>query len=228
VFNHQEHDFGSFRKVTRGIYTDWLYLNIGKRLREATKKQEELAQALDSHILTTGIQDDMSSSNAISKYDAFDNFNIFPCSTDVSVQSSSSQNISLYSPQIEQVPTICRELCSTPTVLAALYFNGEILGLSCTSSPLGRSPPATIDTPLPLQPTPNQLMMVHYTSFDRFPFPRMRDNTISLISIIDTEDFIRDLFTMPTFTIRSGGASWDPSAWEMDKSFAEKWGFLFY
>jgi hypothetical protein len=55
----------------------------------------------------------------------------------------------------------------------------------------------------------------------------MRDNAINLSSFIDEEEFERDLFTKPSFSIRPGAASWDPTAWKMEKSFAQKWGFLF-
>jgi hypothetical protein len=56
----------------------------------------------------------------------------------------------------------------------------------------------------------------------------MRDNTINLSAIIDVEEFSRDLFTIPSFTITAGTATWDPRAWKIEKPFAEKWGFLFY
>jgi hypothetical protein len=56
----------------------------------------------------------------------------------------------------------------------------------------------------------------------------MRDNTINLSAIIDVEEFSKDLFTIPSFTITPGTASWDPRAWKIERPFAEKWGFLFY
>jgi hypothetical protein len=56
----------------------------------------------------------------------------------------------------------------------------------------------------------------------------MRDNTINLSAIIDEDEFSKDLFTMPSFTITPGAATWDPRAWRIEKPFADKWGFLFY
>jgi len=55
----------------------------------------------------------------------------------------------------------------------------------------------------------------------------MRDNLINMYAIIDDEDFTRDLFTMPSFNITPGLASWDPKAWKIEEYFAIKWGFLF-
>ena len=56
----------------------------------------------------------------------------------------------------------------------------------------------------------------------------MRDNMINMTAISDENDFTRDLFTMPSFSITQGAATWDPRAWKIENPFADKWGFLFY
>jgi hypothetical protein len=40
-------------------------------------------------------------------------------------------------------------------------------------------------------------MNVHPRWYDRLPFPRMRDSLIKLVGVIDEEELLRDLFTMP-------------------------------
>ncbi|KAK3716138.1 hypothetical protein LTR37_006583 [Vermiconidia calcicola] len=117
------------------------------------------------------------------------------------------------------------ELPCPITVFAALYLNGRILGLECSTSAAFKSPPASPDVPLSLQPTRTQLSTVHFGGIDRFPFPKMRDN---LIHLTNEEEFSKDLFTMPSFEIRPGAMPWDARAWTMEKPFADKWSFLFY
>ena len=121
--------------------------------------------------------------------------------------------------------------CELPcplTVLSALFINGKVLGMTCGTPIAAKSSPASPDVPLSLQPTPTQLLTVHFRVIDRFPFPKMRDNFINMSAIIDDEEFSSDIFTMPSFSITPGGAPWDPGAWKMEKAFADKWGFLFY
>jgi hypothetical protein len=65
-------------------------------------------------------------------------------------------------------------------------------------------------------------------AWDRFPFPKMRDNAINLGCMISEDDFSQDLFLRPSFSITPGAATWDPRAWKIEKPFAAKWGFLFY
>ena len=120
------------------------------------------------------------------------------------------------------------ELPYSLSVLGALYINGEILGLTCSKAAFAKSSPVSPDVPLPLHPTATQLVTVHFGGIDRFPFPQMRDNAINMSAIIDEDEFSRDLFTMPSFSITPGAPSWDPLAWKMEKPFADKWGFLFY
>ena len=140
----------------------------------------------------------------------------------------SSQNLSFCPSSAGQVPSLSYELPYQFTVHGALYINGEILGLkACFGIPM-KSPPASSEVPLSLQPTQAQLITVHYTGIDRFPFPKMRENAINLSSIIDEEELARDFYLMPTFTISPGASPWDPRAWKIEKPFADKWGFLFY
>jgi hypothetical protein len=48
------------------------------------------------------------------------------------------------------------------------------------------------------------------------------------MGIIDEEEFMSDLFCFTSFTLDSGAASWDPTAWKIGKEFSAKWGYLFY
>lgn len=113
-------------------------------------------------------------------------------------------------------------------VYSALWNNGHLLGLTCTEglAPIlseQRGP----DIPQTLHPTDMQLTHVHPPWIDRFPFPLMRDNFILLLGLIDTEDFLYDIFNGPSFSLVPGGASWDPKAWTVEESWKKKWGFLF-
>lgn len=114
-----------------------------------------------------------------------------------------------------------------PTVFAALWDNGAMMGLSCGTSVPAKSRPVGNEIPEALRPTTLQLTTTHPIWIDRFPFARMRDNFISLSGLIDEEEFLRDLFSMDSFTIKPGKAGWDSTAWSINPSFAEKWGFLF-
>lgn len=139
----------------------------------------------------------------------------------------SSQCVNITTSGSQQRFTISYDIPYQQTVFSALYLNGEILGLICGIHPR-QSPPASASIPLPLHPTPTQLYTVHNTGYDRFPFPRMRDNVILHHELIDDDEFFRDIFTIPCFTIKPGKAPWDPSGWIIEKPFADKWGFLFY
>ncbi|PSN69232.1 hypothetical protein BS50DRAFT_586569 [Corynespora cassiicola Philippines] len=112
-------------------------------------------------------------------------------------------------------------------VYGALYLNGEILGLTCSAVIPSKSSPARPGTPPSLRPTQMQLMTIHAPWIDRIPFPKMRDSLISLSGILDEDEVLRDLALIPSFTITPGGASWDPRAWNIEKPFADKWGYLF-
>lgn len=112
--------------------------------------------------------------------------------------------------------------------IIAVTENGTILGLSCHGSKFDTSPPQPLTIPESLYPTPLQLSTPHHDWIDRFPFPRMRDNMIILNDTIDVKDILCDFFLMRSFSVRSGGASWDPDAWLISPEFNEKWGYLFY
>jgi hypothetical protein len=112
-------------------------------------------------------------------------------------------------------------------VWTALYMNGSIMGLSCSTVYPAKSRPVDPSIPSTLQPTALQLITIHPPWIDRFPFPEMRDNLINAIGLVEEEDFLRDLFCMGSFEIKPGGAPWDPNAWIIGEAFREKWGFLF-
>lgn len=51
---------------------------------------------------------------------------------------------------------------------------------------------------------------------------------ITLMSIIDEEEFLADLFCLTSFSVRPGAAPWDPKAWKIGQDFSAKWGYLFF
>ena len=102
------------------------------------------------------------------------------------------------------------------------------MGISCSISSSSKSRQVGPEIPDSLRPTELQLTVVHPRWIDRFPFPKMRDNMITLLGIIDEEEFMADLFCFTSFTLDTGAASWDPKAWKIGKEFAAKWGYLFY
>ncbi|KAH4264464.1 hypothetical protein HBI04_080590 [Parastagonospora nodorum] len=119
------------------------------------------------------------------------------------------------------------------TIFTALYLNGLTLSLSCTACLHTPSPPAHASHPLSLHPTPTQLTTAHPRWFDRLPFPTMRDNLIRLMDmgVLDEEEFLRDLFTMESWRIETGGVGWSESAWNtrgwrMEGAWRGKWGWL--
>ncbi|TVY19299.1 hypothetical protein LARI1_G003538 [Lachnellula arida] len=116
------------------------------------------------------------------------------------------------------------------TLFSALFRNGVILGLSCSTSSIGISTPTSTSTPstIPesLRPTPLQVRRVHFQWIDRFPFPRMRDNMIERDDAYSAEDFLGDIFSVETFRIRPGFMSWDPEAWVVKGDFRKKWMLL--
>jgi hypothetical protein len=113
------------------------------------------------------------------------------------------------------------------TIYSALYTTGRMLGIPCVTSMISKSKLAPAEIPLSLQPTPTQLYNVHYLFIDRFPLPGLRNNMIELQDHFNAEEFIADIFTMPSFIIASGYQCWDPAAWAVAAEFKSKWEFLF-
>jgi hypothetical protein len=111
-------------------------------------------------------------------------------------------------------------------VYDALWRNGEFFGIRCGQS--GKSKVVGPEVPESLQPTPLQLATDHMLWIDRLPFPKMRDNLIILIGVIDEDEFECDLVSPNSFTLTSSETPWDPSVWRVGKQFWEKWGYLFY
>lgn len=146
-----------------------------------------------------------------------------PCEATDPLQPATGQHITY-----DHAPNLSFDVPFQLTLAAALFINGQILGLTCCVLIPARSSPASPDVPEPLRPTVLQLLTIHSTSVDRFPFPKMRDNFINMSSIFDEEELTRDLLLMPSLSITPGCLPWDPRAWKMEKSFAEKWGFLFH
>ena len=102
------------------------------------------------------------------------------------------------------------------------------MGLTCGTTVPGKSTPQPPSIPSPLHPTAIQLTTIHPRWIDRIPFPRMRDNLITLTGIVDEEEFLRDMFGMESFSIKPGFAGWDRMGWVMGREFSKKWGYLFY
>lgn len=114
------------------------------------------------------------------------------------------------------------------TVFTALFMNGQILAIPCSTLLASKSPRPTASIPIPLRPTASQLMTVHFQWIDRLPFPKLRDSLIKLQGVVDLGEFLNDIFVMPSFVIRPGAACWDPRAWSMETVWARKWGWLFF
>lgn len=114
------------------------------------------------------------------------------------------------------------------TVFSALFINGQMLGIPCSTSHINRTPAPKPSVPLPLHATETQRLVMHPSWFDRLPFPKMRDSLITLQGVLDEEEIVKDLFTMPSWTIQAGRACWDPRAWKMEKEWSTKWGWLMF
>lgn len=114
------------------------------------------------------------------------------------------------------------------SIYAALFNNGSLMGIPCSVSTPKKSAVPGPEVPESLQPTDLQLSTIHPSWIDRFPFPKMRDNMITLLGIINEEEFLADLFCLTSFTLDPGAAPWDPAAWKIGRDFSEKWGYLFY
>lgn len=114
------------------------------------------------------------------------------------------------------------------TVFTALFLNGQILSIQCSTTTASKSSLPTAAVPISLRPTVSQLTTVHYQWIDRLPFPKLRDSLIRLQSVVDLDEFLNDIFVAPSFSIKRGAESWDAQAWSMEAVWAKKWGWLFF
>lgn len=150
---------------------------------------------------------------------------------DTGCSSSSLPSRSSYNPSSTCLISKLNARISQPivnhTIYSALFHNGVILGLACSSSTVSKSRPAPVNTPESLRPIPLQMEEVHFEWIDRFPLPKLRHSMIRFSDVINSEEFLADIFTGQTFTIQPGRPSWDPDAWEATPEFREKWGYLF-
>ncbi|KAF2113348.1 hypothetical protein BDV96DRAFT_121725 [Lophiotrema nucula] len=215
-----------------------------KRLREAkgnakqattapeTEKQNDTQSSENNHVSTSGPQDQLITSESCSSLSS-----LSPSSRASREHSCSmTGNMGLLPFDLGDISFCANMLGSagspyhqTPhphTVFSALYINGQILGLSCSTTIPAKSKQASDDIPLTLRPTTLQLSTIHPLWIDRLPLARLRDNLITMTGIMDEELFLKDVFLGPSFTITPGFATWDPDGWKMEKSFAEKWGYL--
>jgi hypothetical protein len=111
------------------------------------------------------------------------------------------------------------------SLCAALHNNARLQGISCLVPTARTSPPATLDLPFPLHPTPLQMARIHLPYIDCFPIPQLRDKLIMWNGLVDEEDFCADLLGTNSFVVQ-GMQSWDPAGWVVDRTFKEKWRFL--
>lgn len=102
------------------------------------------------------------------------------------------------------------------------------MGIPCSIVMVNKTPKFGDELPEPLRPTKLQMTVDHPRWIDRFPFPKMRDNLITLMNIIDQEEFFADLFCLNSFELEPGAAPWDPETWKIGDEFSKKWGYLFY
>ena len=127
------------------------------------------------------------------------------------------------------IPLLLPDQLTLPlNVYTALFLNGQILSIVCSTTMASKSSPPTASIPLPLRPTSSQLTTVHFQWIDRLPFPKLRDSLIRLQGVVDLDEFLNDIFVAPSFSIRKGAESWDPRAWSMEGAWAKKWGWLFF
>ncbi|KAH6665945.1 hypothetical protein B0J14DRAFT_604971 [Halenospora varia] len=163
---------------------------------------------------------------------------VVPYATPPATSSSSSASDSSLSdipgyqhspPNFSTTPTATSfQVTPSHTVYSALFHNGVLLGLPCSTASISRSSPAASHTPPSLWPSQLQLETVHYQWIDRFPLPQLRNRMIQLSDEFSTEDFLADMFsTNDSFTLEKGKESWDESAWSVSEGFKSKWGFLF-
>jgi hypothetical protein len=124
-------------------------------------------------------------------------------------------------------PMIDNHLFTIPgfSLCAALHNNARLQGISCLLPTARTSPPATLDLPLTLHPTPLQMTRIHLPYIDCFPIPKLRDKLIIWNGLVDEEDFCADFLGTNSFVV-SGMQSWDPAGWVVDRTFKEKWRFL--
>jgi hypothetical protein len=201
---------------------------LGKRLREAKESAKREPEPSETRV------------NATTRNDESQDLVSFPDARHLSFKTMESESPGYLKPfDIGNMP-VCNAAMSAMafpsphsqpnfglTVYAALYINGEILGLTCSTTVPKKSAPAGPNVPPPLRPTELQMVTIHPSFIDRFPFPRVRDAMISLCGIFDEEELVKDMFTMPSFEIVQGRAPWDGSAWKIMDCFADKWGYLF-
>ncbi|KAH7305235.1 hypothetical protein B0I35DRAFT_444193 [Stachybotrys elegans] len=126
--------------------------------------------------------------------------------------------------------------------MRAMLFNLSILSMmDCVPLGCGRSlqiPNFGLTSPdkLPpdLQPTPLQRSVPHAFWIRTIPFPRLRDNMISMTDLYDSNDLMYDmvlgLYQGFDDAERRGhvvwGDSWSADGWELSEGFVKKWGFL--
>jgi hypothetical protein len=157
--------------LTQAILGLLLINRVGKRLREAKKTNLKPADPLIP--VNHCKQSQTSTEN-------------FALESSSSLNSLNSICECCYNAEVSTI-AISRGLPPPMSVLAALWINGEILGLKCCTNIPAKSLPTSENVPLPSRPTPTQLLTFHCRGIDRFPFPRMRDKAIGMSGFVDEE-----------------------------------------
>jgi hypothetical protein len=204
--------FRGFRFHGFNFQTD-LYTSAGKRL--ADQKEETLSARSKTHNDSIVIFSHTQRSNKGKR---------IPGTSSVStaqVESISQNSESPLSSDHRLLPLPEHNLYS------ALFHNGVILGLACSTSSIATSSPASAHIPAPLRPTLLQTQIVHFQWIDRIPLPHVRDKMIHHMDRWSAEEFLGDIFSTTSFAIKPGRMSWDPTAWEVSRGFREKWRLLF-
>lgn len=119
----------------------------------------------------------------------------------------------------------------------ALIYNIEILGYQSilmhneALSPFFIAGPSlagneVMSLPVSLRPTALQLSTPHHPWLDLFPSPQMRDNLIVLEPLVDEYELCEDLCNSMEGTagIFVWKDPWDPTGWEVTRSFMSAWG----
>ncbi|KAF5540747.1 light induced alcohol dehydrogenase Bli-4 [Fusarium mexicanum] len=107
------------------------------------------------------------------------------------------------------------------TAATALAVIAQRLDLDCRQIP-GFNIKALADShPSAIAPTQLQKSVPHLSYLDMLPWASLRDKLLKSLSIINEEEFARD---MQFGSLKVWGTvPWDPMGWEVGESFAKRW-----
>ncbi|RKK86130.1 hypothetical protein BFJ69_g1083 [Fusarium oxysporum] len=132
----------------------------------------------------------------------------------------------LYAQYTSEQPTMDSHylILTDLTAATALAVIAQRLDLDCQQIP-GFNIKALTDTlPSAIAPTQLQKSIPHLSYLDMLPWASLRDKLLKSLSIINEEEFARD---MQYGSLKVWGTvPWDPMGWEVGESFAKRWWFL--